>query len=970
MSEVRALLVTDVVDSTLLLERLGDEAATALWAAHDRAARDLLGGWRGLEIDRTDGFLLLFAEAADALGYALAYHRALTRLQVPLKARAGLHVGPVILRRNNAADVALGAKPLEVEGLAKPVAARVMAIALGGQTLLSADAKSALGSTEVRLQSHGHWRLKGVAEPMELFEAGEEGAPFTPPPDGAKAYRVVRQRDLWLPVREVRHNLPAERDVFVGRHEPLLELARRFDAGARLVSVLGMGGSGKTRLAIRFGWTWLGDFPGGVWFCDLSPARSVEGIAGAVALALDVPTDKDDPVARLGAAIAGRGRCLVILDNFEQVARFAEETLGRWLNVAPEACFLATTREVLGLPGEQTYALAPLPVAEAGELFLQRAHAAKSDLALSAEDWAAVAPLAKLLDGLPLAIELAAARVRVIAPRMLLARMSERFRLLASGGGRHDRQATLRATLDWSWDLLAPAEKSALAQLSVFEGSFALEAVEAVIDLTACDDAPWIVDAVSSLVDKSLVRALGAHRFDLLGSVQAYAAEQLVADGRFPGSGGGARRGAIARHCAWFAALGPKRAVEDACADLSNLVVACRRAVADSRVDLAVPALEGAWAALKRHGPFGGGAELAEAVCLLADLDDDATARAHAVWGDALGSLGRSAQARRCYESALQRARVCGDRACQARVLERLAVLDRQEGRFAEARAGHVESRALAREVGDLVTECAALNGLANVDLSQGRVEEARAGYEAALGLARTAGDLGWQCPLLANLGMLYANIGRMEEARRCFEQSLALARQIGDRQREGDILGNLGMLHLLQKRLDWSIEASRQALQVARDLGHRRLEAVVLGNLALAQEEAGQAREALASFDAALRGLRELGNRRGEGQFLGYLGRAHARQQDFDQARTCFSAGQALLREVSDSLSLGILLCDKAEAEWRAGDAVTARSAQAEAQAMADAAGAGPHSELGQALARVAGLLGPSGVGTSPTRT
>ena len=163
MSDIRALLVTDVVDSTQLLERLGDEAAAALWAVHDRAARDLLHAWRGLEIDRTDGFLLLFESAADALGYALAYHRALARLDVPLRSRAGLHVGPVILRRNDAADVARGAKPLEVEGLAKPTAARVMSVALGGQTLLTAQARDALGQVS-RAREHAQAQRFGVKQ--------------------------------------------------------------------------------------------------------------------------------------------------------------------------------------------------------------------------------------------------------------------------------------------------------------------------------------------------------------------------------------------------------------------------------------------------------------------------------------------------------------------------------------------------------------------------------------------------------------------------------------------------------------------------------------------------------------------------------------------------------------------------------------------------------------------------------------
>lgn len=958
MSEIRALLVTDVVDSTLLSSHLGDEAAAALWAEHDRAARDLLRAWRGHEIDRTDGFLLLFEQAADALGYALAYHRALAGLARPLQARAGLHVGPVILRCNAPGDVALGAKPLEVEGIAKPIAARVMAVARGGQTLLTAPSRAALGPTAARIESHGHWRLKGIDEPLELFEAGEADAPFTPPPDGAKAYRVVRQGDLWLPVRQIRHNLPAERDAFVGRQPALLELAQRFDVGARLLSVLGMGGTGKTRLAIRFAWTWLGDFPGGVWFCDLSQARNADGIASAVAHGLGVPLDKDDPVARLGAAIAGRGECLLILDNFEQVARHAEETLARWLDAAPQARFLVTTREVLGLPGEQTYALAPLPGTEAAELFLRRAEAACSDLALTADDRAAVAPLVKLLDGLPLAIELAAARVRILSPRRLLERMSERFRLLASAGGRQDRQATLRATLDWSWELLSAAEKSALAQLSVFDDGFTLEAAEAVVEVAGGDEAPWIVDVLNGLVDKSLVRPVRRGRFDLLASVQAYAAEQLAAAGAFPGSGPAARRAAMARHGRWFANLGPLRAAEDACADLANLVIACRRAVAEAHATLAAGALQGAWAALSLHGPFSAGLELAEAMCALPGLDAAAAAQAHAVRGATLDALGRPAAARLDYETALAHGRRCGDRRGQAAALSRLAALDRREGRMAQARAGHEEALALAQGIGDRAAESSALNGLAMVDFDQGRLDEARENFERALARARDAGDLGLQCALLSNLGALYANRGRPDEAGLCLEQSLALARRLGDRQREGNTLANLGMLRLVEKRLDEAVKLSEEALVVARDLGHRRLEGIVQCNLGLAQEARGETRSALASFEAALQAIRRLNDPRCEGQFLGYLGRAHARLSEFAPARECFAAGEALLRAIPDRLGLGILLCDRAESEWLAGQPEAARAHLAEARAMAAEAGAGVQSELGQSIARVAALL------------
>jgi class 3 adenylate cyclase len=434
MTGLSALLLTDVVDSTKLSQEIGDEAMARLWTAHDRAARDLLPTWRGREIDKTDGMLLLFEVAADAVSYALAYQKAVGMLTPALKARAGLHVGHVTLRKNDPSDVALGAKPLEVEGIAKAVASRIMSIAAGGQLLLSAEARRWLDDDQLRVQSHGHWRLKGVDEPIELFEARGVEGPFVSPPDSDKARRVIRQGQVWLPVCDIRHSLPAERGAFVGREEALTRLSHSIRSGARLVSVLGIGGTGKTRLVTRYGWNRLGDFPGGVWFCDLAPARSLNGILNAVAQGLNVPLGREEPVAQLGDAIAGRGRCLVILDNFEPVARYADRTLGRWLNRAAEACFVVTTREVLELAGEEVLALPPLSPADARTLFVQRAQAALPDFRPDAEDLIAITRLVTLLDGLPLAIELAAARMRVMPPRMLIGRMSERFKLLASKG--------------------------------------------------------------------------------------------------------------------------------------------------------------------------------------------------------------------------------------------------------------------------------------------------------------------------------------------------------------------------------------------------------------------------------------------------------------------------------------------------------------------------------------------------------
>jgi predicted ATPase/class 3 adenylate cyclase/tetratricopeptide (TPR) repeat protein len=956
MSLLRALLLTDVVDSTRLSLRVGDEEMARLWAAHDRAARDLLPVWHGREIDKTDGMLLMFDAASDAAGYALAYQRALNVL--PLKARAGLHVGPVTLRENKPSDVALGAKPIEVEGVAKATAARVMSAAMGGQILLTADARLSLGTEGLRLQSHGHWRLKGLDEPIELFEIGDDDAPFFPPPDSDKAYRVMRQGELWSPVRDIRHSLPAEGDTFIGRVDALAELSRRIESSARLVSVLGIGGSGKTRLATRYGRNWLGEFPGGVWFCDLASARSVDGIASAVAQGLDIPLGSDDPVVQIGNAIAGRGACLVILDNFEQVARHASQTLGHWLARADQARFVVTTREVLGLAGEVVLALPPLPPAEGATLFAQRAQAAKPDFQLNAEDQAAIAPLVALLDGLPLAIELAAARVRVMPPRMLLARMSERFKLLASKGGRLDRQSTLRAAFDWSWELLTPPEKATLAQLSVFEGGFTLEAAEGVLDLSGCDDAPWTVDVVQSLVDKSFVRSRSEDRFDLLVSVQVYAAEHLQTEGHYPCSGPQALASAQLRHVEWFAALGPIRAAAGRCADLDNLVAACRRAVMLGAGDPATDALEGAWAALIMRGPFQTGVELAESVCTLPGLNDRAAAHAQSVLATSLVTCGRSEPARALYDRALACARAAGDRHCEAMVTFRIGALHESTGRMHEARAQHIAATQMARELCDLQLECFASNGLGSIDVVEGHMDEARSHYERALALAGETQDRRMQGNLLGNLGRLDIEVGRTDEAQVRYAQSLAIARETGNRRLEGNMLCNLGMLYIVLERPAESEAASKAALVVARELGNVRLEAIALCNLGIVIERRGRLDEAQTQFEAAVDLARALGDPMSEGQFLGYLGLLQARQGRHDEARRSLASGETLLRSASDAFGLGVLLTSRAEAHHLAGDAAAAVTALAAAATIAAEVGAGPASEIGLALARVRGLI------------
>jgi predicted ATPase/class 3 adenylate cyclase len=954
MRESRALLVTDVVGSTELAARLGDKAMAALWREHDRRARDLMRQWSGREIDKSDGFLLLFERADDAAAYATAYHKALAALPSPLQARAGLHVGEVELRANAADDVAHGAKAVEVEGIAKILAARVMSVANGGQTLATAAACQSLEGRVAR--SHGHWRMKGLDAPLELFEVGDADMRRAPPAETNKAYRVFRSGDEWLAARDVRNSLPAERDSFVDRRSELMELARLFDAGARLVTLLGLGGSGKTRLALRHARTWLGDFDGGVWFCDLSMTRTASDVVQAVARGLELDLHGSDPLGLTAAAIAGRADCLLVLDNFEQVGAHAEATLGTWLDRAPRARFLATSREPLRIVGEQVLRLDAMPAPDAATLFMHRAAAACAGAVISPADEQAIGPLVELLDGLPLAIELAAARTRVIPPEMLLRRINERFSLLSTTQGRRERQATLRAAFDWSWDLLLQHEREALVQLSVFEGGASLAAVEAVVDGGgATETARPPLDLLQSLVEKSLVRPVGHGRFTLLRTVHDYTRERLVRGARE--SGDGALRAARARHARYFAGLGPREATSERCIELDNLVAAVRGAIDLGLGAEAVGALKNAWEALRLRGPFGLALELVDRVGAMTDLDDAARISVDTVAGWVWKASGQDARARERIESALQRVGGRDDRA-ESLLLWLSGDLAVHEGHIDAADRQLGQALVLARRDGEPLVECRALFSLGTVALRRGRHAAAAESYARALAAARRLGDRRLEGGILGTLGLVLDEQGRAAEAMRHYEPALQIARELGDRQWEGNTQCNIGLLLHLQGRNDEARAALQAALEVARDIGHARLESIALCNLALVSEAMCLPDEALPLYEAARDVASRIGDRRAEGQVLACLGALHARQGRFAAAREALAAGEGLLAGIGDRINLALLQCARAEAEHLAGAAVPARDALAAAEVLARELRCEPDSELAGRIATTAALL------------
>lgn len=843
MSDVRALLLTDVVDSTGLSERLGDAAMAEVWAAHDRAARDLLPAWRGREIDKTDGMLLLFATAADAFGYALAYQRALGSLPVPLHARVGLHVGPVILRENSANDVARGAKALEVEGIAKPITARVMALARGGQILLTQAAREALGDAAPPLQSHGHWLLKGLAEPIELFEACIEGVVPAAPPDGDKGYRVVRVGERWLPVARLPNNLPHQPTSFIGRERELAEVKALLDQ-ARLITVLGLGGLGKTRLALQVAAEAMPQFPDGAWFVDLTPIHEPARVVDETARTLGLTEEPGRPLLQTLTATLRERRLLLILDNCEHLIEPCADLVAAVLRAAPQVRILASSREALRVPGEQAYPILPLPLplpndslqvlarSDAVQLFVVRAQAHKPAFTLGEREAPAVAELVSRLEGIPLALELAAARVRAFSVADINARLKDRFGML-TGGGRTlpARQQTLRALIDWSYDLLSGNERCLLERLAVFVGGSDLAAVEAVCGAEPIDAAN-VADLLGSLTDKSLImldETGGRSRYRMLETIREYAREKL--DARPDDAAATAER--HCHHYFAFAKLGrdglrtaePAQWIERLEAERENLRAATALSLArkvDPFIAIKIAlALQPFWI---QRGYATEGRDVIRAALALPEVQSSEYASAHALYvGAALAQIqGDVAAARDMLETCLQLRRKLDKPVEVAAALSTLALVRLRDGEPAAAAQLEREALQMFVALGNRQGEMIGHQHLGLVARHEGNLGEASAEFEQALTIAREIGDreCEGECELL--LGVVGFDAGDHAAAVASFESSLGTCTASGDRNGAANAQRWLGKVALERADLDTARRRLNAALRAFADFEMR----------------------------------------------------------------------------------------------------------------------------------------------------
>jgi len=687
-----------------------------------------------------------------------------------------------------------------------------------------------------------------------------------------------------VPAPAERTNLPEEAGRLFGRAAELAAV-RRLVQGNRLVTLLGPPGIGKTRLALRAGHETLGLFAGGVLFVDLHAHACLEaGLAGFLG--------GGNPEA----ALASRGEALLVLDGADALAGAAAAPIAALLAACPQLRILVTSTVRLGLCGEACHELGPLPLADAADLYEERAMRVAAEPGRHA-DRHVIEQLVNRLDRLPLAIELAAARARVMRPRQLLARLDDRLDLLRARGatGRH---ASVFAAIETAWKRLAPWERSALAQCAVFEGGFTLEAAEAIVALAP--DAPPVLDVVEALRDRSLVQMDPAEppRFRMLQCVRAFALRELDDADRVR-----------LRHARWF--VDHCRSQVDGtpgteplariAAERENLLAAHRNArvaapEVAARASLALAPLLG------MQGPPELEAEvLGEGVAAARRTGEPLLVaralRPHAVL---LVRAGRLDEARAALDECLA---LAAERSPRLRLHASIEAgrLRFAAGAYEDAARALAEGLAEAQRANETFLEGYAQNLLGMVAEAQGRLEASADAFQSAIDRFRRADSRRYEGLASMNLGVARLAQARLADAGLLFEQAIAAFRAVGDRAGEADAVLNLGCVHLVAGRLDDAEPLLRRGLGLERELGNRRAEAYALGNLGIAAHERGELRSARELLHTALDLCRTCGERHFRANFLPFHGAVQAALGNLPEARADFEEARAYFEALGD---------------------------------------------------------------------
>lgn len=824
----------------------------------------------------TEAAIMVFGRATDALACALGVRHALdsaaeTGDTAFSTMRIALHTGEVAAEPDGSYGGAARDRTLALLQAANP-----------GQALASEVCASLLRYRVEpgawNLVEVGAYRLRGADEAERLYQVTYAGMPERtfPPPRAEAAFSA---------------QIPSPVTRFFGRARELARLTEMLapsgsEAAHRLITILGPGGTGKTRLAIEAARRAAGHFGGAVWFvplAELPDDADSRQVAEKIAGTLGASRESPDPFEQIAAVIRGR-KALLALDNLEQIVDSAAAAAQRLLAENPLLSLVVTSRHKLELSHEIELALAPLPVPnaqaspellaqiESVQLFVDRAQSVKPDFQLTAANAEAVARLCERLEGIPLALELAAARAQVLTPGQMLAQLAKqasRFDLLVSRKrDLAERHRTLRGAIEWSYRLLAPNLQSFMARLSVFRGGWSLEAAEEVLDEPLALDYLAQLRECSLIVTHEVKTAASPEpeiRFRMLETLREYAADALS---RSPEA-----ESALQAHLRFFLALAER----------------------------AEPYLRGpeqvAWMdrLAVEHENLRAGLRFA---LTLGEEDDSALRMVAALWRF-WAVRGYFAEGRAWCEEVLQRAGGGQNSGRRVRARNGAGLLVMQLADYPAARGCFEAALAESREIGDRAGEADSLRNLGILHSDLKRLDEARALHEGALEIWRSLGDRQGMASALANLGLVAIHQEQFDRARELLTDSLAITRSLGNEASAANTLNTLGML--AYRRLDYiaAAEAFRESLEIDRKVGNPRGIATALLNLGSIETELGETAAAHAHLCEAVDMVQQVGDRRILAHAVNGLAALAARMGRAETAAMTFGAVEALCESV-----------------------------------------------------------------------
>ena len=816
------LFFSDVEGSTRLLERLGRQGYGEVMERQRTLVREAFAAHDGSEQGTEgDSFFCVFATATDAVAAAADIQRTLAREPWPegvdLPVRIGLHTGaPLVTDR--------------YVGIAVHLAARVMSAAHGGQVLVSQTTRDLLEDAlpdGLALRDLGEHRLKDLGAPQRLHQVLIPGVRTEFPTP-----RTLESR---------RTNLPVQTTGFVGRGAEVAAVAARLRNGeVRLLTLTGTAGTGKTRLALQAAAELVDDFADGVYFVPLAPVRDPALVTATVAQVLGVREQPGVTLAETVSEFLGDKHVLLVLDNFEHVIS-AASGMATLIKSDSRLRLLVTSREALHLSGEHVHDVPPLGLpdrrggssspshtSDAVALFRERARAVKSDFAVTEANAQAVGDICRRLDGLPLAIELAASRIALLPPAALLTRLDRRLKLL-TGGARDldDRQRTLSDAIAWSYDLLSESEQALFARLAVFVGGWRLEAAENVCDSPTALEADTL-EGIASLLEKSLIRRRedpdGEPRFWMLETIREYALSALQqrpeADSRFR------------RHAEFFLALA-EQAEADVAGGLESSRVYARLAADLGNLRAAL-----VWA--ERTG------------------DEETMLALGASLANFWMVRGHLSEGRRWLRSAA----ADGGRAptaVRAKALGAAGGLAYRQGDYGAARSLVSGSLALWQKLGNEPEVAVATARLGAVAIAEEDLERATELYETSVEVLRRLGQTSHLASALSNLGPIAVEPQNLEQASELLEEAVELFRVCGRQEGLVHSLLTLVRVALAQERYARAAELLDETLALARQLGYTQMIGYCfkgLGEVAAAHSEYEQAARLLGAADAVFERL------------------------------------------------------------------------------------------------------------------